>query len=530
MTSRVSARPSRRVDVPVPQPNPALAPLARRAHSAVLVGVLALAAAPVCAQSWTWGSAVTARETVTNNVKLEPSDTRQSDWVTELTPSLHVTEKGARTSLDGTLSVPIIFYAREGGNNTAYPTGDLRGDIRLLGDIFHVEGQATIAQQYFNPFGAQPLGFENVTQNRYRTSTYRVSPYFKGITPGRVSYELRNDNVWSDVSGAPVSTSNFRYTDVKATASATESVYGWQADANYTDTDYYNNTTTRTALARVIGVYVPDPQVRLSARLGYEDNHFPQEEVRNPIYGAGFDWRPTPRAKINGFWEHRYFGASYEFAAENRRSLSVWNVRLSRNVTTYPQTLASLPTGANVSALLNQVFLTAIPDPVERQQTIDQFILDRGLPPTLTSALNLYSQQILLQESQSATVGLLGVRNTVLLTIFNVRSEPIVASGNPLPPSLASATNNRQTGVSLLWSHKFTPSLVFDATIERFRTVANAPLEGTTNQTAARVTMSAPLSPKTTVFAGGRYQTFSSDVASDYNEAAAFVGITYTFK
>ena len=182
MTSRVSAPPPHRVDLPVPQPNPALAPLARRAHSALLVGVLAVATAPVCAQNWTWGSAVTARETVTNNVKLQ-SDTRQSDWVTELTPSLHVNEKGARTTFAGTLSVPIVFYARNGGNNTAYPSADLLGDVRLIGEIFHVEGQASVAQQYFNPFGAQPLGFENVTQNRYRTSTYRISPYLKGVTP-----------------------------------------------------------------------------------------------------------------------------------------------------------------------------------------------------------------------------------------------------------------------------------------------------------------------------------------------------------
>jgi uncharacterized protein (PEP-CTERM system associated) len=210
--------------------------------------------------------------------------------------------------------------------------------------------------------------------------------------------------------------------------------------------------------------------------------------------------------------------------------LSVWNVRVSRNVTTYPQALANLPAGSDVSALLNQVFQATIPDPTERQQTIDQFIRDRGLPSTLTSALSLYAQQVLLQESQSAAVGLLGVRNTVLLTIFNVRSEPIAGSGNPLSSVLAAGNNNRQTGASLLWSHKISPSLVFDATVERFRTVANAPLEATTNQTAARLVISSPLSPKTTVFAGARYQTLNSDVATEYNEAAAFIGLTHTFK
>ncbi|MGH8713735.1 MAG: hypothetical protein ACREYB_06995, partial [Casimicrobiaceae bacterium] len=60
--------------------------------------------------------------------------------------------------------------------------------------------------------------------------------------------------------------------------------------------------------------------------------------------------------------------------------------------------------------------------------------------------------------------------------------------------------------------------------------VANAALEGTTNQTAARLVLSAPLSAMTTVFAGARYQTFSSDLALQYNETAAFVGLTHTFR
>jgi uncharacterized protein (PEP-CTERM system associated) len=530
MTSRVSARTPHRADVPVPQPNPVLAPLARRTPSALLVAVLALAAGPACAQDWTWGSTVSVRETLTNNVKLEPSDTRQSDWVTELTPSLHVNEKGARTTLVGTLSVPIIFYAQNGGNNTAYPSVDLLGDARLIGEIFHVEGQVSIAQQYFNPFGAQPLGFENVTQNRYRTSTYRISPYLKGVTPGGTNYELRNNEVWTDVSGAPIATDNFWYTQWTGKASNTQSTLGWQAEIDHTDLHFNNAESIRTDLARAIGVYVHDPQLRLNARAGYEENHFPVENLRNAIYGAGFEWHPTERTNVQGFWEHRYFGAGYLLSVDERTALSVWNVRVSRDVTTFPQALARLPAGGDVSALLNQVFLATIPDPTQRQQTVDQFIRDRGLSPTLSSALSLYSQQILLQQSQSASVGLLGARNTVLLTIFNVRSEPIAESGNPLSAAFASAISNRQTGASLLWSHKISPSLVLDATIDRFRTVANAPLEGSTNQTALRLVLSAPVSIKTTVFAGARYQTSNSDVSSDYNETAAFVGLTYVFR
>jgi uncharacterized protein (PEP-CTERM system associated) len=179
---------------------------------------------------------------------------------------------------------------------------------------------------------------------------------------------------------------------------------------------------------------------------------------------------------------------------------------------------------------LNNLFLATIPDAALRQQTVDQFIRDRGLPPVLTNALNLYSQQVFLQQSQTASVGLLGTRNTLVLTIFNVRSQPISASGNPLVTPIAFGDNSRQTGVKLLWSHKLTQSVVVDATVERLRTVANAPLEGKTNQTALRIAVSTPLTAKTTLFAGARYQTLSSDIATDYNETAAFIGVTHTFR
>ncbi len=182
-------------------------------------------------------------------------------------------------------------------------------------------GRCRSPSNIFNPFGAQPLGFENVTQNRYQTSTYRVSPYVKGITPGRISYELRNNNVWTNLSGAPVPTNNFRYTEVNGKCvEYVESVYGWQAEVDYTDTDYYDaGSTTRTALVRGIGVYTPDPQLRLSARVGYEENHFPLQELRATRSTArDSSGVRHQRAKVNGFWEHRFFGASYLLSLENR--------------------------------------------------------------------------------------------------------------------------------------------------------------------------------------------------------------------
>lgn len=493
--------------------------------------MVAVPVAPANAQTWRIEPSISILETVTNNVDLQPNDSRQSDWITELTPALRISEKGARTRLNALLSVPVVLYARGGGSkNSVYPSADVLGDVALVEHWLHVEGQVSIAQQYFSPFGAQPLGFENATQNRYRSEAYRVSPYIQGVTPENVSYELRNNNVWTNASGAPVPTNTSRYTQFTGNASKSDSTIGWRADFDVNDISLNDTDTFRTRLVRLKPLYNVDPQLRLNATIGYEENHFPFDDSRDLIYGAGIEWRPTSRTNVVATWEHRFFGAAYLLTFDHRTPLSVWNVHVSRNITSFPQQLASLPAGGAVATLLDGLFLATIPDPAQRQVAIDQFIRERGLPSVLSGALTLYSQQILLQQSQSASVGLLGARNTVVLTIFNVRTEPISASGSSLAGPLATADNSRQTGISLVGSHKLSPSVALDATIERFRTVANPPFEGRTNQTALRLVASATLSPKTTMFAGARYQTLNSDVTSDYNEAAAFIGVNYTFR
>jgi uncharacterized protein (PEP-CTERM system associated) len=233
---------------------------------------------------------------------------------------------------------------------------------------------------------------------------------------------------------------------------------------------------------------------------------------------------------VIGNYEHRFFGASYEFSFSHRTPLSSWNVRVARDITNFPRQLATLPAGVEVAGIIDNLFLSSFPDPAERQRAVDDFIRERGLADVLTSPVPLYSQQIILHETQTVTAGLIGARNSVFLTIFNVRSEPIAGSGNPLPAPFAAGNDNTQTGMNLVWSHRLTPSLDLNATLAGYRTVANAPLEGTTRQGVARVTLSTALSPRSWLYGGARYQLLRSDVATDYEEAAVFVGLRHEFR
>lgn len=501
------------------------------ARIAVIAIAVAGAAAPAAAQTWRFAPSVTAQETATNNVGLDPTASRTSDLVTDISPSLVLSGVGAHARLDATMSVPILLYARTSENNYVAPSLNLLGNADLYENKLHIEGAVDVSQQFFTPFGAQPQDFSNVTSNRYRTTTYRVSPYLQDVMQNGIAYELRNNNVWTNLSGAPIDTNNARYTEWIANASSTgERQFGWRAYYDYVDTQFNNQNSIQTQLARFVPLYDFDPQIRLEASIGYEDNQLQLTSSKDTIYGAGFRWRPTERTNVVGRWEHRFFGSSYLFSFDHRTPRTVWNVQASRSITTYPQQLATLQAGTNVTSFVNNLFLSSITDPVARQQAVDQFIRDRGLPSSLLEPVSLYADQILLQQQASATVGLIGVRNTIFFSVFNVRSEPINAAGTPLPPLLAGGNDNTQTGGNIIWTNKITEAVNLVATLDALRTVANAPLTGKTNQGTARISLSTPLSNKMTAYIGARYQALYSDFTQDYNEAAAFIGISYTLR
>ena len=502
------------------------------------ISTLALAAALGCgptpsgAATWVVTPSVGLQETLTDNVNLQPAESAKGDFVTQLTPSLAFTGVGAHATLSGFLSVPILLYARTGAeNNYVYPNANVTGNVEAIDKFFYVEGAALISQQFLTPFGAQPVSLANSTLNRYTASSYRISPYIKGITTGNVQYELRNNSYWTTLEGAPVTTQNSFTSEWLGKIDSPMTPLGWSADFDLTDVKFENQASQQTNLGRVGPRYAYDAQLQFHADVGYEDNHYPFTSYRGYIYGVGLEWRPTERTSVVASWEHRFFDASYLFSFNHRTPLSVWSLNASRNITSYPQQLAALPSG-NVQGILNQLFLSRIPDPTLRQNTINTLIQDQGLPANLANPVTLYTQQIVLQESASATLGLLGARNSIYATVFYLHQQPIAGSGTPLPPVLAigSLNDNTQQGINVIWTHNLTPSVTMNLTATGLRTTANAPFNAVTNQGYASVTVTTPLSARTSVFAGARYQLLRANFQEGYNEAALFAGLNYLFK
>jgi uncharacterized protein (PEP-CTERM system associated) len=506
--------------------------------------------APEVARTRTWQIQPTfsIEETLTNNVDLAPSESRRGDLVTQITPGFRVVEKGARTSLEGSVSLPILLYVNTGAeNNSVYPQVSLLGNAELIERFFFVDAAANVSQQFLTPFGPQPQDLASATNNRYTSQLYRVSPYIKGEATGNIDYELRNDNIWSNLNdtpttldGVPVNATNSYTNQTIGRITRQPRPLGWQVDYRRNDVRFTDQGPQLMELGRLRLLYQPDPTLGLGVSGGYERNEFPFSDYSGTIYGFGYEWRPDAVTSSEGFWEHRFFGSSYLFRFNRRTPLSALEIRASRNITTYPQQLAELPAGGAVAELLNSLFSSRIVDPTERQRIVDQFIRDRGLPETLGGGpVIVYTQQVTLQDSANVTLGMIGVRNSIFLNVGYLRQEPIAGSGDELPPLLAGFNDNTQYGVNVVWTHRVTPWVTVGATASWSRTTPNETTVvpgtggtlGTTNLTTVRALASSPLSPRTSVYAGARYQVQTSNLqGNEYNEAAVFAGLSYQFR
>ena len=97
------------------------------------------------------------------------------------------------------------------GKQQRLSVGESPREPRALREVLSVEAAINVSQQFLNPFGPQPVSIASATDNRYTATSYRVSPYIQGTAPGDIKYELRNDNTWTTLSGAPISTDNAFY-------------------------------------------------------------------------------------------------------------------------------------------------------------------------------------------------------------------------------------------------------------------------------------------------------------------------------
>lgn len=276
------------------------------------------------------------------------------------------------------------------------------------------------------------------------------------------------------------------------------------------------------------------PRFSLNATSGYEKNNYLSigGAPEGSFWTAGFTWAPAERTNITASAGRRFFGSTYALKASHRTRKTAWNLSYSEDITsTRDQFL--LPATIDTADFLNQLWTSSIPDPAMRQQIVDAFIRDAKLPASLSDSINYFTNRYFLQKRLQASVALNGIKNTLVLSMFNTLREAQTAQemDSTLLGSNSLALNDetRQTGANLLWNWRITPRTSSNMNVGYAKTISLS-TDREENTKSIRFGLTRKFQPKLNGSLDFRHIQRDSNLSgSDYRENAITASLNMRF-
>lgn len=499
--------------------------------AALTVALLPLAPGDAPAAGWTVTPAVEVRGTYTDNVALGTRG--EGDFITQVTPSLRIEGRGARLRGHLRYAPRALFYADHDEANGIANSLDAFASLEAIENFFFVDVTGSMSQSFLSPFAPQPGDVATLTDNRVETRTLGVSPYVRGQLGRGLTYELRNRNLWT-ASDREDTVGDVHSRQWSGRLASPVRRFGWALELDDSEIDHddlQNRPEQRATLVRARGYFQPDVNWRLSASVGREENNYLLQEERSyTMRGVGLVWTPTPRTTAELEYERRFFGPSRLASFAHRTRLTAWRVAYSRSSTNYQNEVLRLPPG-DTAALLDAIFAARIADPAARSAAVEEFLRSSGTPQFLANPLSFFTQQIFVQERVEASLGLLGVRNSITFTAFNGKSTALAEGVGALLPELGLPGREvRQRGFGASASHRLTPFTTLGASASRTVSEQEAPAGLETRNDNLTATLTRRLGPKTHVFAGLARTRFASELAADTRDAnSVYAGLSHQF-
>ena len=432
-------------------------------------------------QSAAWGQAATAlpstgpqgfriqtsvsiSETYSDNVSLAGSGNVKSEWITRIAPSVSLSQTGPRLRFYGVYSPELLYRAIQGSQQVRHVL-NATGNAELYKNLFFVDVRANSVQQ--NVSLANPLTDSNIntTGNRTTITTYGISPYLRHDFGYDARGELRytHDEVHFGSNSGSTSASTADSISAQLTSGPAFQLFTWGLAYSKAHTEYAQSGQKIDAESfSLSGGRLIVPSVRLNATVGYEDTGYPTTTGSNQkgtFWSLGPTWAPTPNTRVSATIGRRYYGPSKSFHFDHRSRLTTWTVDYSESVTTTRGSF-TVPVAADAAAL-DALLLSSIPDPVERQNRV-RVLLASGL--TFAQPVSFLTDNLFLEKRWQATVGLQGVRNTLLGSLYSSNRNAF-STGAGVAGDFSKSQNVTQTGATVAWNSRLSQRLTANASL-----------------------------------------------------------------
>ena len=511
-------------------------------HTIIRVAAIIILTCPVysVAADWKIVPRLNLIETYTDNVTLAARGSEKSDFITQINPGISLIGTGARLKVDASYTMQNLFYANENNSNRTVHQLRAGEKAELIKNFLFLDSNANISQQNISLLGPLATTNENITNNRTTIKTYSISPYIRHNFSNFASTQARytHNAVYTVVEG-----NTGRQSDtilLSLTSGSAFRTLGW--GLNYTNQKINGLGTSIGGLSRSVENerYTGNLRYRVSSKFsltgtsGYQKFSYASTigKSAGSFWTAGFVWTPAERTSITANAGQAFFGPTYTLMASHHTRRSAWSLNANQLITTTRDQFL-IPATTDTANFLNQLWTSNIPDPVMRQQTVDAFIRDNGLPASISDPINFLTTQFFLQKRLQATVALSGARNTLVLSTFHMLREPQTIGDTN---DVLIGTNNislnstiKQIGGNALWSWKITPRT--NANIGAVYTRSNILATGREDETKTfRVGLTRQIRPKLNGAVNFRHtERTSNQIGSEYRENAIVASLLMSF-
>jgi uncharacterized protein (PEP-CTERM system associated) len=464
--------------------------------------------------------------TLSDNGNLSSTNPR-SEQLLEVSPGVQLVANGPRVKGFVDYSLSGLYYAQGTSGNGLRQALNANGTINAWDNRAFVDVSGVIGNQSISAFS--PTSGALGDTNRTQTASFRLSPYLRGQLADAANYELRysletrnaQDNAQSDLTVQALSL---------ALGSRPQGQrLGWSLNASSQNIDYAFGRNTSTNNLRAGLIFAITPQLRSTLFVGTESNDIltPSRKSYNTV-GVDVDWRPSNRSRVFVGLEDRYFGNAHNIALEHRTARTVWRLTGTRGVNDSPLQAAQASLGS-ISSLLNSLYASTVPDPIQRAQLVSAELRRLGLPPDEQIFQSFLSSSATVQRAQTVSLALVGQRSVVTFSLTRNRSNRL-QSLLSLGDSFDSSSRIDQQGWSVNLAHRLTPISSVNTSLTRQTSDGSGVgLTQTNRNTAFALGYTTLLAPRTSGSLQLRHTRYDNSAFNAFDETAIIGLLTHRF-
>ena len=394
---------------------------------------------------------------LTDNVNLSATN-KQADLILAVTPGVRLGGQSGRVK--GFLDFGLTASLSARGESSTRWFSALNGSVsaELVPNRAFIDANATISQQFINPFGAlspdQSLNNSNSTQ----VTTVTVAPRINGQIAGQVNYAGRAFYTYTDSGTSQASNSTVWGGLLGFNATTRWSKLSWGLDMSYREASFSNGRRDEFDQLNIFSLnYAVTPTLRVSARGNVETSNLASLDNQTTTgWGWGLRWNPSPRTNLVLQQDQRFFGSSYLASFDYRTPRTVWSISSVQGLST-GQFNGGRGFSGSAFDLLFAAFAQIEPDPIARAQLVYSFLEANGIDPNASLNTGYLPSQVTKERQDSASVALRGIRSTVIVNVYQTfRQGVFVASLNP-DQDFANGNVIHWVGTGVTWSHRLSP-------------------------------------------------------------------------